>query len=75
MALFLHGAHIAYNIQLWSKVNDSDEIIDQLRFQGIEWMGDLSGRMIDFSGFQIDDCIRGTNLKTTTRNFLNQIQM
>ena len=75
MALFLHGAHIAYNIKLWSKVNDSDEIIDQLRSQGIEWMGDLSGRMIDFSGFQIDDCIRGTNLKTPTRNFLNQIQI
>lgn len=75
MALFLHGAHIAYNIQLWSKVNAPDDFIDQWRSKGIEWLGNLSNRMIDFSGFQIDDCIRGTNLKTTTRNFLNQIQM
>ena len=75
MALFLHGAHIAYNIQLWSKVNAPVKFIDQLRSKGIEWIGNLSSRMIDFSGFQIDDCIRGTNLKTTTRNFLNQIQM
>lgn len=75
MALFLHGAHIAYNIQLWSKVNASDDFIGQLRSKGIEWLGNLSNRMIDFRGFQIDDCIRGTNLKTPTRNFLNQIQI
>ncbi len=75
MALFLHGAHIAYNIQLWSKVNAPDDFIGQLRSKGIEWLGNLSNRMIDFRGFQIDDCIRGTNLKTPTRNFLNQIQI
>lgn len=74
MALFLHGAHIAYNIQLWSKVNAPVKFIDQLHSEGIEWLGNLSSRMIDFYGFQIDDCIRGTNLKTPTRNFLNQIQ-
>lgn len=75
MALFLHGAHIAYNIQLWSKVNAPVEFIYQLRSEGIEWLSNFSCRMIDFYGFQIDDCIRGTNLKTHTRNFLNQIQI
>lgn len=77
MALFLHGAHIAYNIQLRRKVNDYDYeyIIDKLRSKGTDWIGNLSSRMIDFSGFQIDDCIIGTNLKTPTRNFLNQIQI
>lgn len=75
MALFLHGAHIAYNIQLWSKANAPVEFMCQLRSEGIEWLGNLSGRMIDFYDFQIDDCIRDTNLKIPTRNFLNQIQI
>lgn len=75
MALFLHGAHIAYNIQLWSKANAPAEFIGKLQSKGIEWLGNLPSRMIDFNGFQIDDCIRGTNLKTPTRNFLNQIQI
>ena len=81
MALFLHGAHIAYNIQLWSKADAPVEskaqlprFIDQLRSEGIEWLGNLSDRMIDFSGFKIDDCIAGTNLKTPTQHFLNRIQ-
>lgn len=73
MSLFLHGAHIAYNIQLWGKVG-VPEFIAQLRSEGIEWLGNLSDRMIDFVSFQIDDCITGTNLKTPTRHFLNRIQ-
>ncbi|MDE6648917.1 MAG: hypothetical protein K2K45_03200 [Muribaculaceae bacterium] len=75
MALFLHGAHIAYNIQLWSKVNARVDFIDKLRSEGIDWLCNLSDRMIDFDGFHIDDCIRGTNLKTPTRKFLNEIQI
>ncbi len=74
MALFLHGAHIAYNIQLWSKVNAPVKFIDQRRSEGIEWLRNLSSRMINFNDFQINDCIKGTNLKTPTQNFLNQIQ-
>lgn len=75
LALFLHGAHIAYNIQLWSKVDAPVEFICQLRSEGIKWLSNLSGRMIDFDCFHINDCIIGTNLKTPTRNFLNQIQI
>lgn len=75
LALFLHGAHIAYNIQLWSKVDAPVEFICQLRSEGIKWLSNLSGRMIDLDCFHINDCIIGTNLKTPTRNFLNQIQI
>lgn len=74
MALFLHGAHIAYNIQFWSKVNAPDDFINKRRSEGIEWLSSLSGRMLDYKNFQIDDCFKGTNLKAPTQHFLKDIQ-
>lgn len=74
MALFLHGAHIAYNIQVWSKVNAPDDFINKRRSEGIEWLSSLSGRMLDYKNFQIDDCFKGTNLKAPTQHFLKDIQ-
>lgn len=74
MALFLHGAHIAYNIQLWNKVNTPADFVNKRRSEGIDWLRSLPGRMLDYDNFQIDDCIKGTNLKVTTQNYLNQIQ-
>lgn len=74
MALFLHGAHIAYNIQLWSKVDAPADFINKRRSEGIEWLKNLRSSMINFNDFQINDCIKGTNLKTPTQKFLNSIQ-
>ena len=74
MALFLHGAHIAYNIQLWSKINAPADFINKRRSEGIEWLSSLSGRMLDYNNFQIDDCFKGTNLKAPTQHFLKDIQ-
>jgi hypothetical protein len=74
MALFLHGAHIAYNIQLWSKTHAEEDFINQKRKEGRLWLGTLASRMLNFKGFNIVDCFERTNLKQPTRHFLVEMQ-
>ena len=74
MALFLYGAHIAYNIQLWSKANAPEIFINEIRSEGIQWLGTLTSRMLNSEEFNIMDCFEGTNLKSPTRRFLMDMQ-
>ncbi len=74
MALFLHGAHIAYNIQLWSKAHAPEDFMNERRKEGRLWLSTLASRMLNFEGFNIVDYSNGTNLKHTTRHFLEEMQ-
>ena len=74
MALFLHGAHIAYNIQLWGKAYAPEDFISKRRGEGRQWLSTLASRMLNVEGFNIADCFEGTNLKQPTRHFLTEMQ-
>ncbi len=73
-ALFLHGAHIAYNLRLWKKANAPLEYIEKIQTKGNEWLSTLSSRMLNYKEFLIDDCSRDTNLKLPTLRFLQNAQ-
>ena len=74
LSLFLYGPHIAYNIRLWENAKASDSFILGKRSEGISWLQNLKGRMIDYDGFNINDCMTNANIKEPTRRFLNNVQ-
>lgn len=74
LSYFLHGAHIAYNIQLRSKVAGTDELVANLRSQGVEWRQKLQNLILDYDGFNIDECMEGVNVQGYTRKFLQDMQ-
>lgn len=68
LAIFLHGAHIAYNIQIRKKAG-----IDSTKYSemGKRWMSGLKETMLDYDSFNTSDYIEKTTLKHSTRDFLN----
>ena len=74
LALFLHGAHLAYNIQIWTKAEAGQDFINKFRNQAREWYETLSSSMINYADFNINECIEGTNLRVPTQSFLREMQ-
>lgn len=74
LSLFLHGAHIAYNIQIWSKKKCSEKFISELRDYGREWKTSLHDKMLNYYGFDINTYMSGLNVKPHTRLFLQELQ-
>lgn len=71
-AIFIHGAHIAYNIALRLLCKESENgLLESLREQGREWFGRLGSEMIDYADFDIRDCLEGVQLKGCTGQFLS----
>ena len=59
---------------MWGKVKDTDEFVNQLREQGIEWRENLQNLMLDYYGFNIEECLKGINVQWHTRKFLLDLQ-
>lgn len=74
LSLFLHGMHIAYNIQFWSKQGSESAqlFVQEKRSDGEKWLQELKPHMIN-NNFNICDYMP-SSVRAQTRKYLNDMQ-
>ena len=76
-ALFIHGAHIAYNISIRQKANgtEEDNYINKLKDKGELWMTNLKEKLFDNDLNNLYSFLNGLRLNKFTQRFLQDLRI